>query len=124
MLITSHILIRLLIQPYYFIDTRCELLAHCHGYNYHTDRALLFFITHYRVSNRSFDVRYTLAYLMHSSEYYYMNSYLLVLLGVWRVALAQGQCENLKLLGCNTGLHYPLFFTISRSSTICKSLSS
>ena len=43
MLITSHILIRLLKQHYYFLDTWCELLTHYHGYNYHMDRALLFF---------------------------------------------------------------------------------
>ena len=60
MLKTSYILIKLLIQYYYFIDTLYELLTHYHGYNYHADRALLFFITHHRVSNRSFDVRYTL----------------------------------------------------------------
>ena len=34
MLISSHILIRLLIQHYYFINTRCELMTHYHGYNY------------------------------------------------------------------------------------------
>ena len=100
MLITSHILIRLLIQHYYFIDTHCELLTHCHGY-----------ITPYRVLNRSFDMRYTLVYLMRtatrsicnlSSEYYYMNSLMLVLIDVWRVVLSQGQCKNLKSPECNS----------------------
>ena len=66
-LITSHSLIRLLAQHDYLIGTRCELLTHYRGCNYHIDRALLFFVTHYHVSNRSVDVRYTLVYLMRTA---------------------------------------------------------
>ena len=64
MLVSFYSLIRLLTQHHYFMDTQCELPTHYRGHNYHIDRALLFFITHCHVSNRSFDVKYTLVYLM------------------------------------------------------------
>ena len=66
-LIISHSLLRLFAQHHYLIGAQCELLTHNRLYNYHIDGAMLFFITYYHVSNRFFDVRYTLVYLMRTA---------------------------------------------------------
>ena len=65
MLIIPDFLIRLLTQHYYFIGTRCDSWTHYRECNYHTDRALLFFITHSEGASHGFVVRqkYTFVFL-------------------------------------------------------------